>query len=45
MMSIGQCFVYLVLTGLKNCPQLQENLSNLRERGLLSEEENGWIRE
>ncbi len=37
--------VDLVLTGPKNRQQLRENLSNLREKGPLSEEENGWIRE
>jgi aryl-alcohol dehydrogenase-like predicted oxidoreductase len=37
--------VDLVLTGPKNRQQLQENLSNLREKGPLSEEENGWIRD
>ena len=36
--------VDIVLTGPKNRRQLQENLSNLREKGPLSEEENGWIR-
>jgi hypothetical protein len=34
-----------VLTGPKNRQQLQENLGDLREKGPLSEEENGWIRE
>jgi aryl-alcohol dehydrogenase-like predicted oxidoreductase len=37
--------VDIVLTGPKNRQQLQENLSNLREKGPLSEEENGWIRD
>ena len=37
--------VDLVLTGPKNRQQLQENLSNLREKGPLSEEETGWIRD
>ena len=37
--------VDLVLTGPKNRQQLQENLSNLREKGPLSEEENRWIRD
>lgn len=37
--------VDLVLTGPKNRQQLQENLSNLREKGPLSEEENDWIRD
>ena len=37
--------VDLVLTGPKNRQQLQENLSNLREKGPLSEDENGWIRD
>ena len=36
--------VDLVLTGPKTRRQLQENLSNLREKGPLSEEENRWIR-
>jgi aryl-alcohol dehydrogenase-like predicted oxidoreductase len=36
--------VDVVLTGPKNRKQLQENLSELREKGPLSEEENGWIR-
>ena len=36
--------VDLVLTGPKNRRQLQENLSNLREKGPLSAEENHWIR-
>jgi len=37
--------VDLVLTGPKNRQQLQENLSNLQEKGPLSEEENRWIRD
>ncbi len=37
--------VDLVLTGTKNRQQLQENLSNLQEKGPLSEEENRWIRD
>jgi aryl-alcohol dehydrogenase-like predicted oxidoreductase len=37
--------VDLVLTGPKNRRQLKENLSNLREKGPLSEEENRWVRE
>ena len=37
--------VDLVLTGPKNRQQLQENLSNLRQKGPLSEEENDWIRD
>jgi aryl-alcohol dehydrogenase-like predicted oxidoreductase len=37
--------VDLVLTGPKTRQQLQENISNLREKGPLSEEENGWIRD
>ena len=37
--------VDLVLTGPKNRRQLQENLRILREKGLLSEEENRWIRD
>jgi aryl-alcohol dehydrogenase-like predicted oxidoreductase len=37
--------VDLVLTGPKNRRQLRENLSNLREKGPLSEEENRWVRE
>ena len=37
--------VDLVLTGPKNRRQLQENISNLREKGPLSEEEYRWIRE
>jgi aryl-alcohol dehydrogenase-like predicted oxidoreductase len=36
--------VDLVLTGPKNRLQLKENLSQLREKGPLSEEENQWIR-
>jgi len=36
--------VDLVLTGPKNRRQLQENLSNFREKGPLSEKENRWIR-
>ena len=36
--------VDLVLTGPKNRQQLQENLSNLQEKGPLSEEKNRWIR-
>ncbi len=36
--------VDLVLTGPKNGRQLQENLSDLREKGPLSEAENRWIR-
>lgn len=35
--------VDLVLTGPKNSRQLRENLSHLREKGPLSEEENRWI--
>jgi hypothetical protein len=34
-----------VLTGPKIRQQLQENLSDLRGKGPLSEEENGWIRD
>jgi aryl-alcohol dehydrogenase-like predicted oxidoreductase len=37
--------VDLVLTGPKTRRQLQENLTRLREKGPLSEEENSWIRE
>ena len=37
--------VDLVLTGPKNRRQLQENLSNLREKGPLSKEEYRWIRD
>ena len=37
--------VDLVLTGPRNRQQLQENLSNLREKGPLSEEESSWIRD
>jgi aryl-alcohol dehydrogenase-like predicted oxidoreductase len=37
--------VDLVLTGPKTRQQLQENISNLRQKGPLSEEENGWIRD
>jgi aryl-alcohol dehydrogenase-like predicted oxidoreductase len=37
--------VDLVLTGPKDRRQLQENLSDLREKGPLSEEENRWIRD
>ena len=37
--------VDLVLTGPKNRQQLQDNLSDLREKGPLSEKENRWIRE
>ena len=37
--------VDLVLTGPKNRQQLKENLRNLREKGLLTEEENRWIRD
>jgi len=37
--------VDLVLTGPKNRDQLQENLSQLREKGPLSEEEYKWMRE
>jgi len=37
--------VDLVLTGPKTRQQLQENLTELREKGPLSEEENGWIRD
>ena len=37
--------VDLVLTGPKNRRELQENLSNLQEKGPLSEEENRWIRD
>jgi aryl-alcohol dehydrogenase-like predicted oxidoreductase len=36
--------VDLVLTGPKNRRQFEENLSHLREKGPLSEEENRWIR-
>jgi aryl-alcohol dehydrogenase-like predicted oxidoreductase len=36
--------VDIVLTGPKTRQQLQENLSELRDKGPLSEEENGWIR-
>ena len=42
---LSNSHVDLVLTGPKNRRQLQENLSNVREKGPLSEEENGWIRE
>jgi aryl-alcohol dehydrogenase-like predicted oxidoreductase len=35
----------LVLTGPKNRSQLQENINDLREKGPLSEEDYGWIRE
>ena len=37
--------VDLVLTGPKNRQQLQENLRNFHEKGPLSEDENGWIRD
>jgi len=37
--------VDLTLTGPKNRRQLQENISNLREKGPLSEEETHWIRD
>jgi aryl-alcohol dehydrogenase-like predicted oxidoreductase len=37
--------VDIVLTGPKNRRQLQENLIDLCEKGPLSEEEIGWIRE
>jgi aryl-alcohol dehydrogenase-like predicted oxidoreductase len=37
--------VDIVLTGPKTRQQLQENLSELLEKGPLSEEENGWIRD
>jgi aryl-alcohol dehydrogenase-like predicted oxidoreductase len=37
--------VDLVLTGPKNRRELRENLSDLREKGPLSEEENRWIRD
>jgi aryl-alcohol dehydrogenase-like predicted oxidoreductase len=37
--------VDLVLTGPKNRQQLEENVTGLREKGPLSEEENSWIRE
>jgi len=37
--------VDLVLTGPKNRRQLQENISDLREKGPLSEEEYRWIRD
>jgi predicted aldo/keto reductase-like oxidoreductase len=37
--------VDIVLTGPKNRQQLRQNLSHLREKGPLSEEENGWIRD
>ena len=37
--------VDLVLTGPKNRQQLQENISELRDKGPLSEEETKWIRE
>lgn len=36
--------VDLVLTGPKTRQQLQENIAELREKGPLSAEENGWIR-
>ena len=36
--------VDIVLTGPKTRQQLQENLSELRDKGPLSEEENSWIR-
>ena len=36
--------VDIVLTGPKTRQQLQENLSELRDKGPLSEEENDWIR-
>ena len=36
--------VDIVLTGPKTRKQLQENLSELRDKGPLSEEENSWIR-
>jgi aryl-alcohol dehydrogenase-like predicted oxidoreductase len=50
-MNAGDCYrfclsnpdVDLVLTGPKTCQQLEENLRNLKEKGPLSEEENGWI--
>ena len=37
--------VDLVLTGSKSRQQLQGNLREIREKGPLSEEENGWIRD
>ena len=37
--------VDLVLTGPKNRRQLKENISDLREKGPLSEEEYRWIRD
>ncbi|MGD9288322.1 MAG: hypothetical protein PVG74_11965, partial [Desulfobacterales bacterium] len=37
--------VDLVLTGPKNRLQLQENLSLLRQKGPLSEDETNWIRD
>jgi predicted aldo/keto reductase-like oxidoreductase len=37
--------VDLVLTGPKSRQQLQENLREFHEKGPLSEEENGWIRD
>ena len=42
---LSNSHVDLVLTGPKNRRQLQENLTNLREKGPLSKEENAWIRE
>ena len=42
---LSNCHVDLVLTGPKNLHQLKENISHLREKGPLSEEENGWIRD
>ena len=52
-MTASECYrfclsnphVDIVLTGPKNRQQLQENLSNLGEKGPLSEEENGLIRD
>ncbi len=41
---LSNLHVDLVLTGPKNRRQLEENLSRLREKGPLSEEENRWIR-
>jgi aryl-alcohol dehydrogenase-like predicted oxidoreductase len=52
-MTAGDCYrfclsnpqVDLVLTGPKNCQQLQENLRDIKEKGPLSEEEMHRIRE
>ncbi len=52
-MSASDCYrfclsnphVDLVLTGPKNRRQLQENISDLREKGPLSEEEYRWMRD